>query len=55
MLVRTDIRAIRRDNTMLIMKDGRMVMSSDTRAVGMGADQRPERAWPCRPRIADGP
>jgi hypothetical protein len=28
-LGRTDIRAIRRDNTMLITKDGRMVMSSD--------------------------
>lgn len=28
MLVRTDIRAIRRDNTMLTMKDGRMVMSA---------------------------
>jgi hypothetical protein len=54
MLVRADIRAIRRDNTMLIMKDGRMVMSSDNPRVGMGAAQRPERARPGRPEIADG-
>jgi len=52
MLVRTDIRAIRRDNTMLIMKDGRMVMSSDNPRCrhGSGSATRAGVAMPAKDR-----
>src|SRR5262249_49009569 len=38
-LVRTDIRAISRDNTMLVMKGGRRVMSSDNPRRRHGSSQ----------------